>query len=226
MKKISLLLMGMLLILGLFSGCAPKTAPETTATETGTEASTESVPAGAGVVKADGIHPVVTIVMESGGQMVLELYPEVAPNTVNNFLSLAQKGYYDGLIFHRVIPGFMIQGGDPTGTGMGGPGYGIKGEFSSNGAINEHKHIRGVISMARSRDKDSAGSQFFIMHQESSQLDGDYAAFGMLTEGFEVLDAIATVKTGQDDRPIDEQKIKSVTVDLKEYAFTEPEVIK
>jgi peptidyl-prolyl cis-trans isomerase B (cyclophilin B) len=224
MKKISVFVLGVLLIAGLFSGCAPQTATETTQALT-TETMTETSVSGEGTVNADGIHPVVMVTMASGGQMVLELYPEVAPNTVNNFLSLAQKGYYNGLIFHRVIEGFMIQGGDPTGTGMGGPGYGIMGEFSSNGFKNELKHQRGVISMARSKDKDSAGSQFFIMHQESSQLDGDYSGFGMLIEGLDVLDVLATAKTDQGDRPLEELRIKEITVDLKGYAFSEPVVI-
>ena len=152
------------------------------------------------------------IEMENGGTMTLELYPEYAPITVANFVKLAKEGFYDGLIFHRVIAGFMIQGGDPTGTGMGGPGYQIKGEFASNGVKNDLKHTRGVISMARSARPDSAGSQFFIMHQNAPHLDGDYAAFGKLTEGFEVLDRIAGVSTNWSDKPIKPQKMKSVTI--------------
>ena len=152
------------------------------------------------------------IEMETGGAMTLELYPEYAPITVANFVKLAKEGFYDGLIFHRVIAGFMIQGGDPTGTGMGGPGYQIKGEFASNGVKNDLKHTRGVISMARSARPDSAGSQFFIMHQNAPHLDGDYAAFGKLTEGFEVLDRIAGVSTNWSDKPIKPQKMKSVTI--------------
>ena len=152
------------------------------------------------------------IEMENGGAMTLELYPEYAPITVANFVKLAKEGFYDGLIFHRVIAGFMIQGGDPTGTGMGGPGYQIKGEFASNGVKNDLKHTRGVISMARSARPDSAGSQFFIMHQNAPHLDGDYAAFGKLTEGFEVLDRIAGVSTNWSDKPIKPQKMKSVTI--------------
>jgi peptidyl-prolyl cis-trans isomerase B (cyclophilin B) len=152
------------------------------------------------------------IEMENGGKMTLELYPEKAPITVKNFADLAKKGYYNGLIFHRVIAGFMIQGGDPQGTGMGGPGYQIKGEFASNGVKNPLKHTRGVISMARSMMPNSAGSQFFIMHQNAPHLDGQYAAFGKLTDGFDVLDRIAGVATNFNDKPLKEQKMKSVTI--------------
>lgn len=154
----------------------------------------------------------VCIEMENGKTMTLELYPEIAPITVKNFVDLAKSGFYDGLIFHRVIRGFMIQGGDPDGTGCGGPGYTIKGEFSSNGVKNDLRHTRGVISMARSMMPDSAGSQFFIMHEDAPHLDGQYAAFGKLTDGFETLDEIAETPTGRGDRPITEQKIKTVTV--------------
>ena len=157
-------------------------------------------------------NPIVTMTMEDGSVIRLELYPEIAPITVDNFVSLIKKGFYDGLIFHRVINGFMIQGGDPQGTGMGGPGYEIKGEFSSNGVKNDLKHERGVISMARSMRPDSAGSQFFIMHQDAPHLDGQYAAFGKVIEGLDVVDAIATTKTDYSDRPLTEQKIKTVTV--------------
>ena len=157
-------------------------------------------------------NPIVTMTMEDGSVIRLELYPEIAPITVDNFVSLIKKGFYDGLIFHRVINGFMIQGGDPQGTGMGGPGYEIKGEFSSNGVKNDLKHERGVISMARSMRPDSAGSQFFIMHQDAPHLDGQYAAFGKVIEGLDVVDAIATTKTDYSDRPLTEQKIKSMTV--------------
>ncbi len=153
------------------------------------------------------------IEMVNGGTMTLELYPETAPITVQNFVKLAKEGFYDGLIFHRVIEGFMIQGGDPTGTGMGGPGYQIKGEFASNGVKNPLKHTRGVISMARSMMPDSAGSQFFIMHQNAPHLDGQYAAFGKLTDGFDVLDRIASVRTNfRNNKPLTEQKMKSVTI--------------
>lgn len=157
-------------------------------------------------------NPIVTFEMENGGIMKAELYPEVAPNTVNNFISLVKKGFYNGLIFHRVIPGFMIQGGDPDGTGMGGPGYGIKGEFASNGWKNPLKHTRGVISMARSMMPNSAGSQFFIMHKDAPHLDGDYAAFGKVVEGIEVVDEIAGVKTDRNDRPTTPVVMKTVRI--------------
>lgn len=155
----------------------------------------------------------VTIIMENGKEMKFELYDEIAPITVANFVKLAEEGFYDGLIFHRVIPGFMIQGGDPTGTGMGGPGYTIKGEFNLNGFINNLKHTRGTISMARTLDPNSAGSQFFIMHKNAPHLDGQYAAFGTMVDGFETLDEIAKTKCNFNDRPIVEQKIKTVTID-------------
>ena len=155
--------------------------------------------------------------------MKAELYPEMAPNTVNNFISLIKKGYYDGVIFHRVIPGFMIQGGDPDGTGMGGPGYSIKGEFSQNGFKNDLKHTPGVLSMARTMIPDSAGSQFFIMHETSPHLDGAYAAFGKLIEGLEVVDKIARVKTDYSDRPMEEQKMAKVTVETFGVDYPEPE---
>lgn len=151
--------------------------------------------------------------MANGNKIKLELYPEVAPNTVKNFVSLVEKGFYNGLIFHRVIPGFMVQGGDPEGTGMGGPGYSIKGEFSSNGFKNNLSHDRGIISMARSSRPDSAGSQFFIMVDKSTHLDGQYASFGKVIEGMEEVDSIVSVKRDYNDRPREEQKIKTVTVD-------------
>ena len=168
-------------------------------------------------------NPIVTFEMENGDIIKAELYPEIAPNTVNNFIELVNKGLYDGLIFHRVIKGFMIQGGDPEGTGMGGPGYGIKGEFSSNGFKNDLAHEAGVLSMARSMMPNSAGSQFFIMHKDSPHLDGDYAAFGKVTEGMDVVDKIAESKTDRSDRPKEEQKLKKVTVDTfgKDYPEAE-----
>ena len=168
-------------------------------------------------------NPIVTIEMENGDIMKAELYPEIAPNTGNNFISLIKKGYYDGVIFHRVIPGFMIQGGDPDGTGMGGPGYSIKGEFSQNGFKNDLKHTPGVLSMARTMIPDSAGSQFFIMHETSPHLDGAYAAFGKLIEGLEVVDKIARVKTDYSDRPMEEQKMAKVTVETFGVDYPEPE---
>lgn len=168
-------------------------------------------------------NPIVTITMENGDIMKAELYPEIAPNTVNNFISLVKKGFYDGLIFHRVISGFMIQGGCPEGTGMGGPGYSIKGEFSQNGFKNDLKHTPGVLSMARSMMPNSAGSQFFIMHQTSPHLDGAYAAFGKIIEGMDVVNKIASVETNYSDRPYEEQKMKSVTVDTMGTEYPEPE---
>lgn len=165
-------------------------------------------------------NPIVTFEMENGDRFKAELYPGVAPNTVANFVTLARQGFYDGLIFHRVIPGFMIQGGDPTGTGMGGPGYAIEGEFRQNGFDNQMKHERGVLSMARSMMPNSAGSQFFVMHANAPHLDGAYAAFGRVTEGMEAVDRIAETPTGRQDRPVKEQKIKKVTVDTfgEDYA--------
>lgn len=155
-------------------------------------------------------NPIVTFTMENGDVMKAELYPDVAPNTVNNFISLVKKGFYDGLIFHRVIAGFMIQGGDPEGSGIGGPGYSIKGEFNYNGVENNLKHSRGVLSMARAQHPDSAGSQFFIMHADAPHLDGQYAAFGKVTEGIEVVDEIAETPTNMQDKPIEDQIIKTI----------------
>lgn len=168
-------------------------------------------------------NPIVTFEMENGDIIKAELYPKIAPNTVNNFISLINQGFYDGLIFHRVIKGFMIQGGDPEGTGMGGPGYGIKGEFTSNGFKNDLAHEAGVLSMARSMMPDSAGSQFFIMHKYSPHLDGDYAAFGKVIDGMDVVDRIAQTKTDRSDRPKEEQKIKKVTVDTFGEEYPQPE---
>ena len=159
-------------------------------------------------------NPIVTIQMKDGGVMKAELYPEIAPITVKNFIDLASKGFYNGLIFHRVIPGFMIQGGDPDGIGTGGPGYCIKGEFRANGVKNDLKHTRGVLSMARAMDPDSAGSQFFIMHEDYPSLDGQYAAFGKLIEGIEVVDKIASVRTDYMDKPLEPQQIEFMTVQL------------
>ncbi len=170
-------------------------------------------------------NPIVTITMEDGSVMKAELYPEIAPNTVNNFISLVKKGFYDGLIFHRVIEGFMLQGGDPNGTGMGGPGYSIRGEFAHNGFKNDLKHTPGVLSMARAMNPDSAGSQFFIMHKTSPHLDGEYAAFGKLTEGIEVVNAIAATRCDYNDRPLQEQKMKTVTVETFGVDYPEPEKV-
>ena len=170
-------------------------------------------------------NPVVTIEMEDGGVIRAELFPEIAPNTVNNFISLINSGFYNGLIFHRVIPGFMLQGGCPLGQGYGDPGYGIYGEFSKNGFKNDLEHKRGVLSMARSSAPNSAGSQFFIMHEDSPHLDGSYAAFGCVTEGLEVVDEIAAVKTNREDRPETEKRMKTVTVDTKGKNYPEPEKV-
>ena len=167
-------------------------------------------------------HPIVKIQMENGGVITAELYPEYAPETVNNFVSLASKGFYDGTIFHRVIPVFMIQGGDPLGTGIGGPGYCIKGEFAINGVKNPLSHKRGVLSMARTSIPDTAGSQFFIMHADGTFLDGQYAAFGMVLEGMDVVDEIASVATDRSDKPKTEQRMQSVTVDTLGETYPEP----
>ena len=167
-------------------------------------------------------NPIVTIEMENGDVMKAELYPKVAPNTVNNFISLVSKGFYDGVIFHRVISGFMIQGGDPKGTGVGGPGYSIKGEFTGNGFKNDLKHDRGVLSMARTMAPNSAGSQFFIMHQNSPHLDGQYAAFGKIIEGLDVVDKIASTRTDYNDKPRTPQVMKKVTVDTFGVEYPEP----
>ena len=170
-------------------------------------------------------NPVVTFEMENGDIMKAELYPEVAPNTVNNFVSLVKKGFYDGVIFHRVISGFMIQGGDPNGTGMGGPGYSIKGEFAQNGVANNLAHDAGVLSMARAMHPDSAGSQFFIMHKKAPHLDGAYAAFGKITEGMDVVNKIAETATDYSDRPLEKQVMKKVTVETFGEDYPEPETV-
>ena len=170
-------------------------------------------------------NPIVTITMTDGSVMKAELYPEVAPNTVNNFISLVKKGFYDGLVFHRVIRGFMIQGGDPQGTGMGGPGYSIKGEFTYNGFSNDLKHTPGVLSMARAMDPNSAGSQFFIMHETSPHLDGQDAAFGKVTDGLDVVNKIAEVPTDYSDRPLEPQMIQNMTVDTFGVEYPEPETV-
>ena len=170
-------------------------------------------------------NPVVTFEMEDGSVFKAELYPEIAPNTVNNLGSLVSKGFYDGLIFHRVISGFMIQGGDPKGSGSGGPGYCIKGEFSANGFKNDLKHEKGVLSMARTMAPNSAGSQFFVMHEFSPHLDGQYAAFGKVIEGIDVVDKIASVRTDFNDRPRTPQKMKKVTVDTFGVEYPEPEKV-
>ena len=170
-------------------------------------------------------NPIVTITMASGDVIKAELYPEIAPNTVNNFISLINHNFYDDVIFHRVIRGFMLQGGDPDGNGTGGPGYSIKGEFSSNGFKNDLKHTPGVLSMARTMIPDSAGSQFFIMHQAAPHLDGEYAAFGKVIDGMDIVNKIAEMPTDYMDRPIEDQVMKSVTVDTFGVEYPEPEII-
>lgn len=170
-------------------------------------------------------NPIVTITMENGGEIKVELYPQIAPNTVKNFISLVKKGFYDGLIFHRVIPGFMIQGGDPSGTGMGGPGYRIKGEFAINGFANDLAHKKGVISMARSGHPDSAGSQFFIMADDAPHLDGQYAAFGKVLEGLDEVQRIVTAKRDYNDRPYEDQIMQKVTVETFDVDYDEPETV-
>ncbi len=170
-------------------------------------------------------NPTGILTMANGDVIKFELYPEIAPNTVNNFISLVNKGFYNGLIFHRVISGFMIQGGCPEGRGTGGPGYSIRGEFSGNGFKNDLKHTAGVLSMARSMNPDSAGSQFFIMHRDAPHLDGQYAAFGKVTEGMDIVDKIAMTRTGWGDRPIEEQKIQSIVIDTQGVTYPEPETL-
>lgn len=167
-------------------------------------------------------NPIVTIIMENEEEITIELYPKTAPNTVSNFISLTEDGFYNGLLFHRVIPNFMIQGGDPVGNGTGGPGYSIEGEFSENGFKNELKHERGVISMARSQSPDSAGSQFFIMVDESPQLDNQYAAFGKVIDGMDVVDSIVSVDRDEKDKPLNDQKIKEIVVDTKGFEYPAP----
>lgn len=170
----------------------------------------------------ENLNPIVTITMDDNSQIIAELYPEVAPESVKNFISLIQKGFYNGLTFHRVIPGFMIQGGCPEGTGIGGPGYSIKGEFASNGFTNTLKHSRGVLSMARAMNPNSAGSQFFIMHADSPHLDGDYAAFGKVLEGMDAVDYIAKTPTNHMDKPVQPVVMKTVVVDTKGQTYEEP----
>lgn len=168
-------------------------------------------------------NPIVTITLEDGGVIRAELYPDIAPNTVRNFISLVKKGFYDGTVFHRIIRGFMIQGGDPEGAGTGGPGYSIRGEFTDNGFPNDLKHTPGVLSMARTMDPDSAGSQFFIMHGEAPHLDGQYAAFGKVIEGMDVVDAVANVPTDWNDRPLQDQRMKTVTVETFGVDYPDPD---
>ncbi|QIK69017.1 peptidylprolyl isomerase [Erysipelothrix sp. HDW6C] len=214
MKKILKTFTFALLLSLVLVGCTQKaeTPKEPTPPET-----TENDP-----IVSNPSNPVATITMENGKTIEIELFPEVAPNTVNNFITLANSGFYDGVIFHRVIPGFMIQGGDPEGSGMGGPGYSIKGEFTNNGFENNLVHDRGVLSMARSQDKNSGGSQFFIMTADSPHLDGDYASFGRVTQGMDTVDEIVTAPRGANDRPDEDQVIQSIHVDTKGTTYSEP----
>ncbi len=224
--KMGMMALILVLTMGLLAtGCS---TTKTTGTETKTEATTEATTEAATEAvtaeqpKLDGIptdRPVATITMSTGETIAIALYPEFAPNTVNNFIELAEAKFYDGVIFHRIIKDFMIQGGDPDGTGMGGPGYGIPGEFASNGFENGLKHGPGVISMARSQAPDSAGSQFFICHGETSFLDGEYATFGVVAEGMEVVNQLANVKTGAEDRPVEDVVMKSITIERNGYTF-------
>ncbi|WP_025716231.1 peptidylprolyl isomerase [Paenibacillus sp. 1-18] len=208
-------------MLVLVAGCGTKATDVEAASRT-----SSTTPAATKDKSKPVSHPIVTIVMNDGKKIKLELYPEVAPNTVNNFISLVQEGAYNGTIFHRVIPGFMIQGGDPQGNGTGGPGYSIKGEFKSNGFNNTLKHTRGVLSMARSADLDSAGSQFFIMVADADYLDGQYAAFGKVTSGMEVVDAIVNSKRDSNDKPIKPATMKKVTVDTLGKKYPAPVKVK
>lgn len=210
-KKISHLF-GMFILIAVLIGCQSQS----------NEDSPEQSPAEKG--EQTGVTPIVTMTMENGGEVEIELYPDIAPNTVNNFISLIQDGFYDGLIFHRVIPGFMIQGGDPDGVGTGGPGYSIKGEFSANDFENNLKHEAGVLSMARSQHPDSAGSQFFIMTDAAPHLDGEYAAFGKVKSGMEVVMEIVESERDSQDKPLEDQVIESMVVDLQGYEAAEPEI--
>lgn len=211
MKKWIVLLMAALMLLSL--ACAKGTEASASGKTTETKEDTN----------VDKSHPIATVTMKDGGVIQLELYPETAPESVKNFISLANSGFYDGLIFHRVIAGFMIQGGDPDGRGTGGPGYSIKGEFNANGVKNDISHVRGVLSMARAQAYDSAGSQFFIMHQDGTYLDGQYAAFGRVISGMDVVDAIAKVTTDSRDKPYKDQIMETVRVETWGVEYGEPE---
>ena len=217
MKKIIVLLLAALLLLSL--ACAKGTAEQSAKTDAPAAEEKDTKEE----TNVDKTHPIVTITMQDGGVIQLELYPEVAPESVKNFISLANGGFYDGLIFHRVILGFMIQGGDPDGRGTGGPGYSIKGEFAANGVKNDISHVRGVISMARAKPFDSAGSQFFIVQADSTYLDGQYAAFGRVTSGLDVVDKIAKTTTDRNDKPYKDQVMETVRVETWGVEYGEPE---
>lgn len=221
MRRLGALITASIMTLTLV-GCGSKPKEEEPQTSAGEETTSVDYSLKETEKKAEDKNPVATIEMEDGGIIKIELYPETAPNTVRNFISLANDNFYDGLIFHRVIKGFMIQGGDPIGNGTGGPDYSIYGEFSNNNFENNIVHERGVISMARSRDMNSAGSQFFIMHADAPHLDGDYAAFGKVIEGMDVVDAIANTKTDSNDKPATDMKIKTITVDTFGVKYNPP----
>lgn len=218
-KKRFLFIIGMIFFIIILASCISPAKPSDEEEQETSYAEEQNVES----PQFEQDSPLVTITMENGDEIEVELYPDIAPNTVDNFITLAEDGFYDGLTFHRIVPGFMIQGGDPNGNGTGGPGYSIKGEFDSNGFDNDLKHDRGVISMARSQDPDSAGSQFFIMTEESPHLDGDYAAFGQVIEGMDVVDDIASTDTDKNDLPEEEQQIKKMEVDTKGKDYSEPE---
>lgn len=214
-------MISILMLFVIFAGCQSNNKKESTTNDESNHTEKKE----ASHDKTDS-RPIVTITMEDGREIAAELYPNIAHNTVNNFIELIEDEFYDGVIFHRVIPGFMIQSGDPEGTGMGDPGYSIKGEFESNGVENDLKHEKGVLSMARRESPDSAGSQFFIMTGEAEHLDGDYAAFGQVIDGMDVVEEIAEVERDSNDMPQEDQVIEKVTVDLEGYDAKEPEKIK
>lgn len=222
MKNISLLLSSIVMI-AILVGCGDTTSTESTEETTGDGLTFEDEQAAFYDAYPEVIdNPVVTIELQTGEKIQLELYPEIAPNTVANFIALSESGFYDGVIFHRIIENFMIQGGDPLGNGLGGPDYSIPGEFKSNGFENNLVHEPGVISMARSQSPDSAGSQFFIMHKSATHLDGEYAGFGRVIEGMDVVNTLATVETDQNDVPVEEQQIKTIIVDTKGVDYPDP----
>ncbi|MFC4303214.1 peptidylprolyl isomerase [Cohnella boryungensis] len=228
-NRLSVSLIAVIALLLIVTGCGSKersNSPSDTAPSSNGGAASTQEASPMSNVDTSGDNPIVTIEMENGGKITIELYPKVAPNSVNNFISLVKKGFYDGTIFHRVIPGFMVQGGDPDGTGMGGPGYSIAGEFTQNGFENNLKHTTGVLSMARAQNPNSAGSQFFIMVADSPHLDGAYAAFGKVTEGMDVVNEIVSQKRDRSDRPETPQVMKKVTVDTRGAEAPEPEIIK